>query len=487
MINQMKSPQKVYLWLISLLGLILLGYSIFEIFSIPSVSFFFLFMGLAITAQVAATSVNIKTKTAITFAVSPPVSLAAAAIFGPAAAVIIEAISAFALWMIKPADVVEWKRSWPQLFFNTGMSVLSIFISALVLLGSRQLIQSNGGAGIIIPWLVAGIVNDQVNLGLIAGMLRLQFGHEFSLTGMWLENAWAIPISIFLTSIGGGFLEFAFTQFGWTGLAVFFIPIILSSYAFRLYVNQMQAHMDNLEHIVAERTAELKIVMQEKDAFLAVLTHDMKSPLTTIGIYSELLKKRPQLLLERPEMTDNIQRSQERLSNIVNNILDLEKIQAQEGLKLEKENFSLITSIDGVVQTLAIQASEKNIELQFQADVMDQEIFADRDQFERIIQNLISNAIKYTGSEGQVMVSAHVGEENIQIVVQDNGYGIPADEIPYIFDRFRRVTKHEKKAVGTGLGLAITKALVEAHGGEITVYSKEDQGSKFSFWLPIQT
>jgi two-component system phosphate regulon sensor histidine kinase PhoR len=226
--------------------------------------------------------------------------------------------------------------------------------------------------------------------------------------------------------------------------------------------------------------------MQEKDAFLAVLTHDMKSPLTTIGLYANILKTRPDILQTRPQLSDLIVRSQQSLTEIVNNILDLEKLRTGGTMPMNKERLDLVPILEYITQSLMIQAEEKGIQMQANIPTDTIIVKVDRQQMERVFQNLISNAIKYTPKEGEVFVETYAKNGSAVIHIRDTGYGIPEEELPYIFDRFRRVAKHEDKAVGTGLGLAITKALVEAHSGTIAVTSKEDSGSTFTISLPVQ-
>jgi signal transduction histidine kinase len=247
----------------------------------------------------------------------------------------------------------------------------------------------------------------------------------------------------------------------------------------------MQAHMDNLENIVAERTNALKKLMQEKDAFLAVLTHDMKSPITTIHLYANIIKEHPHILEKKPHMIDAVLRSQETLIDIVNNILDLEKLQADGQVPMEKETFDYASVAQKVVEMIQAQAEAKTIALQqvgFDTRIIVQ---ADCHHMERVLCNLLSNAIKYTPPEGTVTITLNARDDELCVQVQDSGYGIPAEELPYVFDRFHRVSSHQKLAAGTGLGLAITKAFVEAHGGHIEVTSKMEQGSTFTMHLPI--
>mgnify|MGYP002623998418 FL=1 len=98
---------------------------------------------------------------------------------------------------------------------------------------------------------------------------------------------------------------------------------------------------------------------------------------------------------------------------------------------------------------------------------------------------MLSNAIKYTPPEGTVSITLDPRDNELCVQVQDSGYGIPVDELPFVFDRFHRVSSHQKLAAGTGLGLAITRAFVEAHEGRIEVTSKMDMGSTFTMHLPI--
>lgn len=474
-----------YLFFISAAGIVLLIWALFQFVGFQDKYIFFLFMLLGVLSQVAVTTATIKSKTSVTYSISPAISLATVPFYGPAAAVLIEAVTALSLWLIKPADDINWKRSLPQLGFNCAMSTISILCGGFVYVLLTNLLGAGMWLGSLFSWLLAAVVSDQTNLLLLTVMLRLQYGKEFRIFTIWKENAWAIPIGILITSVGGGFLAFSFQQLGWIGVSVFFLPLVLSAYAFRLYVSQMQAHMDNLEEIVAERTDALKKLMQEKDAFLAVLTHDMKSPITTIHLYANMIKDHPRILEKKPHMIDAVLRSQETLIDIVNNILDLEKLQADGQVPMEKETFDYVSVAQKVIEIIQAQAEAKTITLQqvgFDKQIL---VYADYHHMERVLNNLLSNAIKYTAPEGKITLSLDPHGNELCVEVQDSGYGIPADELPFVFDRFHRVSSHQKLAAGTGLGLAISKAFVEAHEGRIEVASKMDEGSTFTMHLPI--
>lgn len=477
---------QLYLILVSLLGglLVLLGFLNFPADQ-PKVNFFLL-LSLAIAVQLSATSFSKADKTGVTYVLGPAVTLAAVPAYGPATAALLEAAAVTAMWAIKPAEEKGWKKSWRQLAFNVGMSSASIYVAGVVLLALRQLLGAGTLVGATLPWLAAAVTNDQVNLWLLIGILYLQSGGEAKPLQIWKENVWAIPIGILSISVGGGLLAYALARFDWLGVIIFFLPVFLSSFAYRLYVRQMQEHMNDLEKIVAERTQELKELMEQKDAFLAVLTHDMKTPLTSIGLYAEMIERRPQIVIEKPHVVQMLLRSQKTLSEIFNNVLDLEKMQANQSIALACEEFDLVPVVEYLVEAIAAQAEQKDIALHLRREVDAIQLKADRQQIERVVNNLLSNAIKYTPQGGRVEVTIGVESERALLQVADTGYGIPADELPHIFEPYRRVRRHKDKASGTGLGLAITRVLVEAHEGEIEVASEEDQGSTFKVRLPMR-
>ncbi|MCA9985101.1 MAG: HAMP domain-containing histidine kinase, partial [Anaerolineales bacterium] len=188
---------------------------------------------------------------------------------------------------------------------------------------------------------------------------------------------------------------------------------------------------------------------------------------------------------KRVYMADIILRSERTLLEIVNNILDIEKLQSGAPIVLDRENVDLTQVVGEIAEVSEGQALEKEIVLSFNRP--DDPIFIQLDpqKIKRVLQNVISNAIKYTPDEGQVDVAVQRNGQYAYVVVRDTGYGIPANELPYIFNRYRRVEGHKGRAVGTGLGLAIVKSLVEAHEGEITVESEVNVGSTFTLKLPL--
>jgi two-component system phosphate regulon sensor histidine kinase PhoR len=211
----------------------------------------------------------------------------------------------------------------------------------------------------------------------------------------------------------------------------------------------------------------------------------MMTPLASIQLCAEELQADPGAALENPDLITIMGRSQKVLFRLVRDILDIEKLQAGGSLSAQRTVCDLAQLLPHVVSIVRPEAESRGISLDCAVETAPIQVYADRQQLERIILNLLANAVKYTPAGGAVCIRAHLCENTAVINVRDTGYGIPAGELPYIFDRFRRIEQHKDKAAGTGLGLAITKALVEEHQGEIIVQSEEGKGSLFTVRLPI--
>lgn len=477
----------LYLVGVSLAGLILIGWGIYSLSSYEPRLRYLLLLLFAAIAQIMTTSLPVSEKAGITYDIGGAVSIATIPFYGLPGAALMIALSSLSMWLVKSSDETTWKRSWRQLFFNLGMHSLSIVLSGMIYFGLRNLLVpiTFTAVSAVVPWFIAGFAYGQFNIWILIGILRLQHGAEIYPWEIWRENRWALAIDAIVMIVGGGFLAFALDKYDLIAVGVFFLPIFLSSFAFRIYIRQMRTHMDNLENIVTERTQELAELMKEKDAFLAVLTHDMKTPLTTIGLYSDILIRQPDITLKKPYIPQVIRNNQQALTEMVNNILDLEKLQVGGSMPLERTSFDLVPSLEYLTESLSAQADKKKITVEHHFAVSPLMLSGDQKQLERVFQNLLSNAIKYTPEGGRVCIEALLEEGKALIRVQDTGYGIPAEDLPFIFDRFRRVVKHKKVATGTGLGLAIVKAIVEAHDGVISVSSQEENGSEFLVHLPL--
>ncbi len=247
----------------------------------------------------------------------------------------------------------------------------------------------------------------------------------------------------------------------------------------------------------------LKQLEQMKNDFVNTVSHDLKNPISTILLAANLIKRLGPLEEGQDEMHGRIVNTANYMNELVSDLLDLGRITA--GLDTETEQVDMVELVKEVLIALTVQLEQKghHLTLHLPESAM---ITGDSARLKQVLLNLIGNAIKYTPNGGQVTINMTTAEssspiEVIQVAdsvnrtpeqeslivlrVQDNGYGIPAADLPHVFDRFFRVQSGETSEIkGTGLGLAIAKSIVEAHDGRIWVESEEGQGSTFAFYLP---
>ena len=230
------------------------------------------------------------------------------------------------------------------------------------------------------------------------------------------------------------------------------------------------------------RLKELEKVRQD---FVANVSHELRTPLTTIKGYAETLLEGALKEEVAFRFVQVIKRHTDRLTKIVEDLLMLSKIESKE-FQLKIEVISLRDLIDDVIDFIREAAERKKISISRNEILSFLIMEADRNYLEQILTNLLDNAIKYTPEGGKVTISAiEKDQREIQFSIQDNGIGIPTEDLPRIFERFYRVDKGRSQELGgTGLGLSIVKHLVQAHGGRVWVESQLGQGSTFYFTLP---
>lgn len=226
-----------------------------------------------------------------------------------------------------------------------------------------------------------------------------------------------------------------------------------------------------------------------KDQYVQMVSHDLKTPLSVIIGNASLMMKRGTLTDQADvESVEGIIESGEMMRRLIRDLLDLAKIES--GVGVQTERVSVNELLEACVVAFIQNAQAKNIALNLSLLDKDVAVNADHDRMVQVLSNLISNAIKYTPEGGQVDVFAsHQPDEDVlQITVQDTGLGIPAHDLPRIFDRFYRVERppHQQQS-GTGLGLSITKAIIEQHGGTIAADSELGKGTRFVIALPVQS
>ncbi len=231
--------------------------------------------------------------------------------------------------------------------------------------------------------------------------------------------------------------------------------------------------------------SRLKQLEKVRQDFVANVSHELRTPLTTIKGYAETLMegalKEDQVL----QFVQVIKRHTDRLTKIVEDLLMLSRIETKE-FQLKLEIISVREFIDDVVEFVKEPAEKKKIFLSRDEIASSLAVQADRNHLEQILINLLDNAIKYTPEGGRVTVSAVEKDlKDIQFSIEDNGIGIPKEDLSRIFERFYRVDKGRSNELGgTGLGLSIVKHLVQAHGGMVWAESQMGKGSTFYFTLP---
>ena len=236
------------------------------------------------------------------------------------------------------------------------------------------------------------------------------------------------------------------------------------------------------------RHKEAERLNQLKSEFIASVSHELRTPLHTIIGFAELLSEEGvgSLNEKQRRFVHHIQTDSEHLLGLINDVLDLSRIEAG-GLVIRTETLSLQTAINEAVNAIRPQASGKQVAVREDTDSRIPHVIADSLRLRQILYNLLSNGVKFTDPGGEVVVTATVDEDFVQITVADTGLGISSEECGRIFDKFYQVgytTAGVRQ--GTGLGLTICKQLVEAQCGKIWVESEPGKGSRFHFTLPIQ-
>jgi signal transduction histidine kinase len=256
----------------------------------------------------------------------------------------------------------------------------------------------------------------------------------------------------------------------------------------------LREHNFRLERAVADATRDLReanralatsnLELLETDRMRATLvanvTHDLRTPLTAIkGAADNLLDHIAGTLAGgQREYVEIVRDHATRLTATVNELLSSARLQAGQ-VEMESEMLDVQAIVQEVVAGLQTLARERRIHLEVRGAGV--RIAADRKKLRRAFENLVSNALKFTDDDGKVVVEVTAGSNAVDISVRDTGHGIPADELPRLFERFYRGSTPQP---GTGLGLSIARNLVRLHGGDISVVSEVGRGSEFRVRLP---
>ncbi|MBG0788397.1 MAG: HAMP domain-containing protein [Anaerolineaceae bacterium] len=360
--------------------------------------------------------------------------------------------------------------------------------------------------GVIIRVALPGLFNNQ-----LVAMSTIFSNYGISETGHMMGGRGMMGGSLLYSDLYGVFNKIILEAFIYAFFPSIFIALVLSAMMSRRFVRPLKQMGEAADRIAAgdyqERlplgpelsggqdelqrlgrrfnlmASRLEKVEENRQKWLSDVAHELRTPLTVIKGSMEGLMDG---VLEPDSATlERVYRQADRLERLVNDLQELNRID-EGGLELDIKPILLNLVIANVLQTMRINFANQGITLE--EDLPDRPItvLADEDRLEQILINLLGNALRYTSDGGRVVVSAQALEAMTEVAVSDDGAGISAEHLPYIFDRFYRVEEsRSRQEGGSGLGLAIVKKLVEAQGGQITVDSMGlGKGAAFKFTLP---
>ncbi len=254
-------------------------------------------------------------------------------------------------------------------------------------------------------------------------------------------------------------------------------------------VNRMSTELDGLYRQVEVKSRELEAASRHKSEFLANMSHELRTPLNAIIGFSEVLLERMfgEVNDKQTEYLQDILSSGQHLLSLINDILDLSKVEAGR-MELALAPFHLPVALDNAVTLVKERAARHGIALTLDVDPRLGELVGDERKIKQVLLNLLSNAVKFTPEGGRITLTAVLSDGSVEISVSDTGIGIAPEDQQAIFDEFRQVGSDDTgKREGTGLGLTLAKKFVELHGGKIWVKSEVGRGSTFTFTLPLRS
>ena len=237
---------------------------------------------------------------------------------------------------------------------------------------------------------------------------------------------------------------------------------------------------------IVRDVTELARIDEMKNEFISIVSHELRTPLTAIKGFTDLILEGDvgEVTAEQREFLEIVQANSDRLVALINDMLDISRIEAGR-LRLDVAPLNLRAAIDHSVVSFRPMFDAKNLTVQTELAEDVPTVQADEARLQQILANLISNAVKYTPAGGWITIRANAAGGQAAISVSDTGVGIPSDALPRLFSKFYRVDQAATAEIGgTGLGLSITKALVELHGGRITIASRPGAGTTVRFTLP---
>jgi signal transduction histidine kinase len=257
----------------------------------------------------------------------------------------------------------------------------------------------------------------------------------------------------------------------------------------RLRHNVLQLEESNRK--LAALNEELKVLDRLKSDLLANVSHELRTPLTAIKGYTDYIRegKLGQVTEKQEKGLLVVQKNLDRLAKSINDLLDFSRMDVGR-IALNIQPFDIGLLVEQIRVNVSSELDRKNVTFVAQIETDLPPVIADRDKLSQVLENLMINAIKFTSEAGRIRLSARraagLSRPTAIVELEDTGIGIPSDQVGKIFSRFHQVdTSSKRRFGGVGLGLAIVKSILDAHGSEISVYSREGEGTRFSFPLPL--
>jgi two-component system, OmpR family, phosphate regulon sensor histidine kinase PhoR len=245
---------------------------------------------------------------------------------------------------------------------------------------------------------------------------------------------------------------------------------------------QAEAHAGQAEALERLREAD-----RVKSELVSTVSHELRTPVTSISGYAQLLLD-PEvgaLTGEQQRMVEVVRRNSDRLLNLIEDLLALSRADGVDQTEPAPGQVDLPALLDSVHRAMAPLAERRGLDVRLDCPDIVQTVAGSSGQLERVVLNLVSNAVKFTPEGGSVTVSLDQDQDGTLLTVSDTGLGIPQDELPFVFDRFYRASVAIEQAIqGTGLGLAVVRSTVEAHGGTVAIASEPGRGTTVSITLP---
>ncbi|HHS95745.1 MAG TPA: HAMP domain-containing histidine kinase, partial [Phaeodactylibacter sp.] len=252
---------------------------------------------------------------------------------------------------------------------------------------------------------------------------------------------------------------------------------------------ELAVNFNEMADTIVANIEELKSVEKLRRELIANISHDLRTPLSIMKGYIEtlLLKENSISSEERRQYLQTTLSSGERLAKLISQLFEYSKLEANQ-IQAQKEPFFIAEIAQDIYQKYQLLAQKRGIKMHLNASSDIPMVFADIGLVERVIQNLMDNAIKYTPQGGEVKIVLQALEDNVEVRIEDSGPGIPAEQQATIFERYRQVSDNQQvRKSGAGLGVAIAQKILELHNASIKVYSKINQGTTFTFQLPVYT